>query len=92
MLIEQQHPTGAVELLASAGLSAVSAKVGRSQLPSPEESSVWIYSEVLPKGYITSEQASAIIRAVALSKALEVPDGLVHTVLEDTRLFVNEVF
>ena len=91
VLMERQHPTGAIELLASAMLAAASAKVGRSQLPSPEESSVWIYSEVLPKGYITPEQASALIRAIALSKAPDVPDGLVHTVLEDTRLFVNEV-
>jgi len=70
-------------------LSAAAAKAGRSQSPSEGEASVWIYSEAAPKGYITPEQASALTRAVALSKAPEVPDSLVHTVLEDARTLVS---
>ena len=89
VLVEQKLPTGAIELLASAMLSAAAAKAGRSQSPSENEASVWIYSEAAPKGYITPEQASALTRAVALSKAQEVPDSLVYTVLEDARTLVS---
>jgi SNF2 family DNA or RNA helicase len=89
VLVEQKHPTGAIELLASAMLSAAAAKAGRSRAPSEDEASVWIYSEAAPKGYITTEQASALTRAVALSKAQEVPDSLIYTVLEDARMLVS---
>ena len=89
ILVEQKHPSGAIELLASAMLSAAAAKAGRSQSPTEEQASVWIYSEAAPRGYITTEQASVLTRAFALSKAQEVPENLVFTVLEDARMLIS---
>ena len=89
VLVEQKHPSGAIELLASAMLSAAAAKAGRSQAPTEEQASVWIYSEAAPKGFITTEQASMITKAFALSKAQEVPENLLSAVVEDARMLIN---
>ena len=89
VLIEQKHPSGAMELLASAMLSAAAANAGRSQVPNEEQASVWIYSEATPQGHITTEQASMLTRAVALSQAPEVPESLVSAVLEDARVLIG---
>ncbi len=89
LLIERKHPSGAMELLASAMLSAAAANAGRSQVPNEEQASVWIYSEAAPKGHITTEQASMLTRAAALSKAPEVPESLVFAVLNDARVLIG---
>ena len=70
-------------------LSAAAAKAGRTRSPTEDEAGVWIYSEAAPKGYITPEQASVLTRAVTLSKAQEVPDSLIYTLLEDARTLVS---
>lgn len=90
LLIEQRCAGSAVELLASAMLSAVAARARMSQAPSRERAAVWIYSEAMPKGHVLAEQASALTRAISLSEAPEVPEPLVFEILEDARMLVHQ--
>lgn len=90
LLIEQRCAGSAMELLASAMLGAVAARARMSQAPSRERAAIWIYGEAIPKGYVLAEQASALVRAISLSEAPEVPDTLVFEVLEDARMLVAQ--
>jgi len=85
VLIEQKCMTGAVELLSSAMLAAAAGKAQLAQLPSAEEACVWAYAEALPKGILLPEQANGLVRAIAVSKAQQVPDDLIFEILEDAR-------
>ena len=89
VLIEQKCMIGAVELLSSAMLSAAAGRAQAARVPSPEEASVWIYAEALPKGILLPDQANALVRAIAVSKAPQVPDDLIFEILEDARRLVG---
>jgi superfamily II DNA or RNA helicase len=89
VLIEQKCMSGAVELLASAMLAAAAGRAQASLVPAAEEASVWIYAEALPKGILLPEQANALTRAIAVSKAPQVPDNLIFEILEDARRLVG---
>ena len=89
VLIEQKCMSGAVELLASAMLAAAAGRAQASQVPAAEEASVWIYAEALPKGILLPDQANALIRATAVSKAPQVPDDLIFEILEDARRLIG---
>ena len=90
VLVEQQCLTGAMDLLSSAMLSATAGKANLSQVPSPEQTSVWLYSEAMPQGIVTADQATVLARALSLSNASQVPANLVYEVLEDTRIMVGQ--
>ncbi len=89
-LIGQGCLSTAGELLTSAMLSAAAARGGLSQPPIPQEAAVWIYSEALPKGILTPEQATALLRASALSQAPSMPRSLLDQVLEDARRLIDQ--
>ncbi|MCP4287477.1 MAG: DEAD/DEAH box helicase family protein [Gammaproteobacteria bacterium] len=89
VLIEQQCMAGAVELLCSSLLAAAANRVGLDHPPAPREVGVWLYGEVLPKGLLTPEQGTVIMRAVALSEAQTAPEALIREVLEDARGFIG---
>jgi hypothetical protein len=89
VLIEQQCTTAAMELLCSSLLAAAANRAGMEYPPSPREAGVWLYGEVLPKGLLTQEQGTAIMRAVSLADAPIVPEALIRETLEDAREFVE---
>lgn len=93
VLLDQETGNHAVvlELLASSMVSMASAKANRKNAPRPEELAAWVYSDALPKGQLTPDQAMALIRATSLSQSSPVPRGLVSDVLADARQFVQQM-
>jgi hypothetical protein len=89
VLIEQRCTAAAMELLCSSLLAAAASRAGMEYPPSPREAGVWLYSEVLPRGLLTQEQGTAIMRAVSLADAPTVPEALIRETLEDAREFVE---
>ncbi len=89
LLVEQHCFTSAVELLASAMLLTTAAKDDLKRAPSREEAAVWIYSHALPKGLLVPDQANALLRAISLIDAPELPEALLQEVLGDARELVS---
>ncbi len=85
VLLEQGCSAGVLELLSSAMLCAAAGLNNESQLPAIDEAAVWIYGTALPKGILTQDQANALSRAIALSRASDIPNDLVYQVLDDAR-------
>ena len=89
VLIEQRCMVGAVELLCSSLLAAAANLTGLEYPPSPREAGVWLYGDVLPKGLLSQEQGTAIMRVVSLASAPTVPDAIILEILDDTRSFIG---
>jgi len=89
VLIEQDCPSAAMELLVSALLAAAA---GRAELATPvtsQDAGVWIYSDALPKGLLTQDDAALIMRAISLSQSPSVPETLLAELSLDVGSFVN---
>ncbi len=91
ILIERQCMTGVMELLGSSLLSVTAVMAGLKQSSTAEAATLWIYSEALKKGLLTSDQASSITRTISLMHVGDVPDELVRQCLQDTRQFIAEL-
>lgn len=91
ILIERQCLAGVMELLGSALLSATAVLADLKLAPTAEAATLWIYSEALSKGILTSEQASSITRTISLMHANEVPELLVQQCLQDTRQLIAKL-
>ena len=90
VLIQQACPGPAVDLLLSALLAAAAVRAGQATPPSPQQAGIWLYSEALPKGVLTQDQAGLIMRGLALAQGAEaVPEALVRTLAADVALFVE---
>lgn len=89
VLIEQKSMAGTMELLASAMLAAAAAKAGLAQIPAMEDAGVWIYAQALSRGVVSPDQATALMRCLALARAPSVPEELIFQVLHDARLMVS---
>ncbi len=87
-LIERSLHGAAMELLASSMVAAAACRANLAQAPSLAEAPVWVYSEALPGGVVSQQQATAIIRAQSLSTAVEIPPHLVQEALDDARQLV----
>lgn len=85
LLVEQNCHGPAVELLVSAMLAAAADLASQSRAPSAQEAGVWLHSEILPKGLLGEGQAACLLRALALAQAPELPETLVHSLMEDAR-------
>ena len=92
LLIENGCHAGVMELLASALLSGTSALAGSTKLQTEEEANLWIYSNALPQGLLTSEQSAAIARTFSLKHSIEIPESLIYQSLEDARLITASHF
>jgi superfamily II DNA or RNA helicase len=92
VLLEQEAGNDAValELLASSMVSVAAAAADREETPRPDELAVWVYSDALPKGQLTPDQATALLRASSLSQSPSVPPSLLREVLADARQFVQQ--
>jgi hypothetical protein len=90
VLIQQACPGPAVDLLLSALLAAAAVRAGQVTPPAPQQAGIWLYSEALPKGALTQDQAGLIMRGLALAQGAEaVPEALVRTLAADVALFLE---
>jgi superfamily II DNA or RNA helicase len=88
LLLEQARNGPALELLNTALLATAAARGGQSRTPTTEQAGVWLFSEALPQGWLDQGQAALIMRGLSLAQAAELPDGLLASLLEDSRGFV----
>lgn len=88
LLMDQGLHTSALELLLSAQLATAADRAGMGIPKAATEAGVWIYSEAIPKGVLTQEEAGLIMQAVGLSQAPTVPEVLVEQLMKDTRNFM----
>ncbi|WP_428355000.1 SNF2-related protein [Methyloprofundus sp.] len=86
VLVEQQCYAGVMEILATTSLTVAAIASDQQQVPQLEKATVWLYSDVLPQQLMTAEQIATIVRVIALSQNIDVPDALVQQSLLDTQL------
>ena len=89
LLLEQGCAGPALELVVTSLLAGAAVRAGLDLAPSPEQAGVWVYGEALPKGWLDDTQAALIMRALSLAQAPAVPDGLLESLLEDSRQYLN---
>ena len=85
VLVEQQCYAGVMEILAATSLTLAAIASGQ-QAPKLEKATVWLYSDVLPQQLMSAEQIATIVRIIALSQNIEVPESLVQQSLVDTQV------
>ncbi|RJX27143.1 MAG: DEAD/DEAH box helicase [Desulfurivibrio sp.] len=89
VLVEQNCPGSAVELLLSSLLAAASDRAGLEAPVASREAGVWIYGEALPRGLLSQEEAGLLMRGITLAQAPAVPEPLLAGLLADAALFVQ---
>ena len=75
--------------LAAASMLLSVAGAAEETPPPLERAAVWLHGDMVPRGFLASEQAAAISRALALAGAADVPPELVEDVLADARALVE---
>jgi len=90
VLIEQDCSSAAMELLVSALLAAAAGRAELETSVTSQDAGVWIYSEALPKGLLTQDEAGLIMRAISLSQSSSVPETLLTELSLDVGSFVNQ--
>lgn len=90
VLINQDCAGVALDLLVSALLATASDLARLKAAVAPQDAGVWLYSEALPKGLLTQDDAALIMRALALSQSPSVPEDMVNDLYLDVELFVAE--
>lgn len=91
ILAEKECLAGVMELLGSSLLSTSAAMAGLTKTFTNEAASVWIYSEALPQGIVSQDEAAIIIRVLSLSHSSNLPNTLIQQSLDDTRLLINKL-
>ncbi|MEZ5448935.1 MAG: hypothetical protein R3E89_08010 [Thiolinea sp.] len=89
VLLEQGMSSVPAELLLAALLHAAAARGGLELAPKAVEAAVWVYTDAVPQGWLSQEEAALVMRAVALAQAPELPASLLETLLEEVRGFLN---
>jgi superfamily II DNA or RNA helicase len=90
VLLEQDCPSAAIELLGSALLAAAGARAGLDTAPAANKATVWLYEEALPQGLLDNNQAALIMRALGLQQAAAVPAELIRSLFDDALSLVGE--
>jgi superfamily II DNA or RNA helicase len=89
ILIQQACPAPAMDLLLGALLACAAVRAEQESPPTPQQAGIWLYSEALPKGILTQEEAGLLMRALALSQGAEaIPDALLRDLAADIARFV----
>ena len=89
VLMDQGLHTPALELMLSAQLATAAQRAGLDIPKSAAEAGVWVYSEAIPKGFLTQEEAGLIMQAVGLSQAPSVPEILMDQLMKNTAAFIS---
>ena len=90
VLVEQQCYAGVMEILAATTLTAATIASGQQQVPGLEKATVWLYSEILPQQLMTAEHIATIVKILALSQNIDIPDALVQQSLLDTQALLAQ--
>ena len=88
VLIEQNCTGVALDLLLSALLLKASDQAQLTAAVTPQDAGVWLYSEALPKGFLSQDDAALIMRALALAQSPSVPENMVNDLCLDVELFI----
>ncbi len=89
VLLDQNLENSALELMVSALLAKAADLAGLEMIPSLNDAGVWIFSEALPNGILTHDEANLIMRAMGLGQAATLPKDLLITLMEDVISFVE---
>lgn len=90
VLVEQQCYAGVMEILAATTLTTATIASGQQQIPNLEKATVWLYSDILPQQLMTAEQIATIVKIIALSQNIDIPDALVQQSLLDTQTLLAQ--
>ena len=88
VLFDQDMGHAAVALLTSGLLAKAADLAGLNGAKSPDQAGVWLYSDAVPKGILTNDDAALIMRAVGLGQSDNIPKDLVGHLIEDVSAFV----
>jgi hypothetical protein len=92
VLIRQSCLGSACELLLGALLAAAANRADQDLPPTAQQAGIWLYSEAIPSGQVTQDQAALIMRAIALSQGAEqVPEPLLWELAGDAAQFIMEI-
>lgn len=83
VLLAQQCTAGVMDLLASALLLKLAALARKTQAPSVTEAAVWLYTDIVPSGLLTPEQAAQVLQVVSLSLGSGLPETLIRQAASD---------
>ncbi|MCQ8126937.1 hypothetical protein [Methylomonas rivi] len=83
VLLEQQCTAGVMDLLASALLMKLAALNNQTQAPTITDAAVWVYTEIVPSGLLTPEQAAQVGQVVSFSLGSNLPDMLIRQAAND---------
>jgi superfamily II DNA or RNA helicase len=91
VLIQQACPGPAMDLLLGALLGCAAVRAKQETSPIPQQTGIWLYSEALPKGILTPDEAGLVMRALAFSQGAEtIPEALLRELAEDVARFVSK--
>lgn len=82
------HPDEALALLTSAIAATLAHRAGRDAPPAGEQLAVWLYGDLVPRGFASPDEAAGLLRAHGLAQAADVPAGLVAAAFDDARRVV----
>ncbi len=88
VLIAQDCTGVALELLVSAILAAASDRARLKTAVAPQDAGVWLYSEALPTGLLTQNDAALVMRTLTLAQSPSVPEEIVNDLCLDVELFI----
>ncbi|WP_089727518.1 DEAD/DEAH box helicase [Candidatus Thiosymbion oneisti] len=91
VLLRQDCPALAGELLLGALLCAAALRCEAKAPPEPHTAGVWLYANALPSGKLQPDDAALIMRAVALAQAEDqAPPDLLAALASDAARFVED--
>lgn len=91
LLIQQTCPGPAMDLLLGALLCGAAVRADQETAPTSQQAGVWLYSEALPKGVLTQNDAALLMRALALAQGAEsVPEQLLRDLAADVAQWLGE--
>lgn len=86
LLTEQNCSASAMELLLSALLALAADRAGLTTPLSPQEAGVWIYTEAVPKGLMSQEEVTLLMRGLTLAQAPSLPEALLRPLVDEIRV------
>jgi superfamily II DNA or RNA helicase len=89
LLVAQQLPNPALELLLSALLAAAAELTGQANPVAHKEAGVWLYGEVMPKNLLSQAATDLLSKTISLSQCPTLPEQLLAELLRDTEAFLN---
>ncbi len=89
LLLQQDCAGPALELLLSALLAGAAALAGEATVIAPQYAAIWLYDKALPAAAVSPDQATLILRAIALVQSPEVPEAMVLALRAEVELFLQ---